>query len=126
MPRWKTNYKAAVVSLRLAEPSLSYEEIAKRVGCSYSSVKYYCSMGGVPKGPTPNRWKEKYFVMREQHPEWTIYRIAQELGCRPSTLYGLKLRSDPDYANVMALGRAAVAAGLTLKQIEGMAHARHA
>lgn len=124
MPRWTSTYKDHVIALRQSEPDLSYDQIASRVGCSYSTVKWVCSVGGLSKGPTPNKWKAKYFAMREAHPDWTIYRIAKELGVRPSTLYGLKLRSDPDYANVMALGRAAVAAGLTIKQIEGMANAR--
>ena len=118
------SFKAQIVALRKSDPDLSYKEISLRVGCARSTVRYYCSIEGVAKAVPPKRWKEKYFEIRDKHPDWRIPQIAKELGVLPSTLYGIQKRSDLGYQSVAELGRAAVRAGLTIQQIEAMANGR--
>ncbi len=43
-------YKDKIVSLRLDEPDLSYQEIAARVGCSVATVYSACNVSGTQKG----------------------------------------------------------------------------
>lgn len=113
-------YKQQIIKLRMDEPDLTYHQIAARIGCSHSTVKLYSTICGLARGNGKDKWKDKYFAMREAHPDWSIHRIAKELGVKSSTLYVIKTRSDPDYANVIALGRAALANGVTLQQIEAI------
>lgn len=47
----KTTYKEQIVALRLAEPDLTYREIADRIGCHYGTVSQVCFMGGMQSGP---------------------------------------------------------------------------
>ena len=124
-PRGTESFKIQIVRIRTNEPDVTYREIAERVGCSRATVRYVCSLEGVTRAEPPKRWKEKYFEIRDKHPDWRIPRIAKELGVGPSTLYGIQKRSDLSYQSVAELGRAAVRAGLTVQQIEAMANARH-
>jgi AraC-like DNA-binding protein len=122
--RAPTGFKAEIIRLRTERPELTNKEISEMLGCKQSTVRHVCSTTGLTRGGAVPR-KETYFKMRELHPDWTVHRIAQEIGARSSTLYTIQRNYDPDYANIIALGRAAVAANLTLQQIEAMAHARH-
>lgn len=123
--RGAESYKTQIIRLRGSDPDMTYADIAARVGCSLSTVRYYCCITGISKNTTQTRWKEKYFKARAEHPDWNIQQIARAIGAPASTLYGIRKASDPEYTGIMHLGRAAAAAGLTLQQIEGMTHARH-
>jgi hypothetical protein len=79
-------------------------------------------------------WKAKIVALRVSEPDLTYQQIADRLGCRYGTVSGACHRlglkwgrhKSRDFGSVLKLGYAAKRVGLTLKQIEEMAHARHA
>lgn len=114
-----------ILLARKLTPSLSYKEIARAVGCSPAYVQQICFENGAGRGAKKSKWKAKYVAMRTAHPGWSISRIAKELGAPRSYIYRLQSALDPNFEGVIRLGRAAKNAGLTIKQIREMAHARH-
>lgn len=46
----KDSWKQKIVALRLAEPDLTYQEIADRLGCKYGTVSGTCHDVGLASG----------------------------------------------------------------------------
>jgi DNA-binding XRE family transcriptional regulator len=122
----RQGFWSAVVRVRKEKPDLTYKQIAKEVGCSHIYVQQICFEEGIGRGSRKTQWKADYLRLRALHPAWTANRIAEELGANRSTIYRLKERYEPEFEGVTKLGRAAMRAGLTVRQIEEMANARHA
>jgi len=114
------SFKKKAIRLRKERPNLSYKEIAQLVGCSYDSVRGACLAAGLGiRRDRPRRSvKAAYFQLRDQHPDWSAHRIAKELGVSPSSAWYVRTTHDLGYEGVVALGRAAKAAGLTLEKIK--------
>lgn len=111
----------AVLKVRAEQPDLQYKQIAAIVGCSEATVQTICHRAGVGRRPVKNRkWERLVRDAREMHPGWSVNRIARELGANKSTVHRIVARCFPGSVTVVKLGRAAMRAGLTLKQIEGM------
>ena len=116
----------AVLKLRKEQPDLLYKQIAAIVGCPETTVQTACYRAGVGRRRVPQKkWKEAYLSLRKLHPSWNATKIAKQLGANRSTIYKIMARCEPD-ACVIRLGRAAMQAGLTIRQIQEMANARHA
>lgn len=116
-PRWGS-FKATIIALRRADPTISYKEIVERVGCSYPYAKWVCSQHKIPLARPAAPIKARYFDLRKKHPEWSAYRIAKEMGVNSNSVYLLMKRCDPEYVSVFDIGKAARAAGLTIQKIQ--------
>lgn len=123
--------KQKVVQLRLSEPTLTYAEIAERLGTVRGYVQDICTMTGVGCGykgtrPRPSKYLPAFLRVHREHPEWGALKISRAIGCSASLAHGLLKRHGADRTDIMRVGAAALAAGLTLQQIEAIANARHA
>ena len=127
MARGRTSFKCRVVTLRQAEPDLSIEQIAERIGCAAHTVRLVCAETGLafPSRRKVARYVERYTALRNANPHWSVPQLARELGITPQALYDYRRRHEPE-VTVLRLGLAARDAGLTIQQIRAMADARHA
>jgi transposase len=119
----RESFKSRIVKLRLEQPNLSYRQVAAIIGCSKHSVSRTCFDTGLQSGRGVLSLKDAYLRVREEHPDWSGHKIAKHLGCSSATVYRWENRIGRE--RIIALGEAAARAGLTVKQIEGMANARH-
>jgi hypothetical protein len=78
-------------------------------------------------------YKQQIIALRKAKPHLEYHEIAEMIGCRYNTVSkvcsetGLRVGRvrSVKFGNVLRLGWAAMHAGLTVKQIEAMANARH-
>lgn len=112
-----------ILLVRKLTPALTYKEVARAVGCSAQYVQQVCYEERAGRGRKKRRWKEKYLAIRQQHPTWTTNQIAAEMKAPRSYIYRLATALGHE-EGIRQLGLAARRAGLTLNQIEGMAHGR--
>lgn len=122
------SFKARVIAMKKADPTISYQEIVDRVGCSMHYAKWVCQKNGFLTRQPHRSIKTRYFDLRKRHPEWSAHRIAKEMGVNPNSIYLLMKRCDTEYVSISELGKAARAAGLTIEKIKqmGTSDARHA
>jgi hypothetical protein len=123
--------KQKVVALRLSEPTLTYEEIAERIGTKRGYVQSICAMTGVGCGykgtrTRPSKYLDAFLAVHRENPEWGALKIARAIGCPRSLAHTLLKRHGSSRTDIIRVGAAALAAGFTVQQIEAMANARHA
>lgn len=126
-------FKEQIIALRQGEPALTYKEIAGRVGCDHSHVIRVCMDNGLLR-ERASTYKAQIVALRQAEPHLLYREIAARIGCKETTVSDVchrtqlksGYRSDGQLGNAVRLGYAAIRAGLTLQQIEGMTNARHA
>ena len=124
MKKKKGDLTKILKALLAENGEMTIAQLAEASGSTKDSVRYACRMQGLNHKRSdaypPNELKKKIIEFYDKHPDWSNAQVAAALETSEATIRTSARRYRLEFSGPIKLGRACIARGLTMKDIELM------